>query len=119
MSHHTISVASQAPLYDQATFLAPLQTPDAQAIISAAGVDTPRVKCYTVERVLRLYLFAAMLPGTMFHSLRGIVSLKDHTTCRMFVRLSTWSRQGLSDANTRIPFVLWSFNTSISGSRPA
>jgi len=123
MSHHNIPVAYQSPLYDRDTFLAPLQTPDAQAIITAAGVDTPRVKCYTVERVLRLYLFAAMFPGKMFHSLRGIVSLKDQVACRLFVGLSTWSLQGLSDANKRISFVvfqpLYQSLSSLIGSRLA
>ncbi len=107
MRQPRVPLAYHALLADQDTFLAPLQTPDAQHMITAAGVDTPRVTCYTVERMLRLYLFAAMLPGTMCHSLRGMVSLKDNTTCRLFVGLSTWSLQGLSDANQRISFVVF------------
>lgn len=107
MHQPRIPVACQAPITDWEHFLAPLQTAETQHMIAATGVDTPRVKSYTVERVLRLYLFAAMLPGRMFHSLRGMVSLNEQTTCRLFVRLSTWSLQGLSDANQRIPFVVF------------
>lgn len=104
MHQPRIPVACQAPIADRENFLAPLQTSAIQQLIATAGVDTPRVTCYTVERILRLSLFAAMLPGTVFHSLRGIVSLKEHLSCRLFVGLSSWSLQGVSDANQRIPF---------------
>lgn len=102
-----IPIACQAPIADRDNFLAPLLTSETRQLIAASGVDTPRVTCYTVERVLRLYLFAAMLPGVMFHSLRGIVSLKEHLVCRLFVGLPSWSLQGLSDANQRIPFLVF------------
>lgn len=102
-----LPVSSQAAVYDRQTFLAPLSTPEARSVLSAAGVDTPRVTCYTVERVLRLSLFAAILPGVMFHSLRGIVTLKEHLACRLFVGLPRWSLQGVSDANQRISFVVF------------
>jgi Transposase DDE domain len=106
MCHAKIPVAYQAPLYARNNFLAPFQAPEVQSLITATGVDTPRVKRYTVERVLRLYLFAAMLQG-FFLSLRGIVRLQENLTCRLFVGLSTWSLQGLSDANTRLSFVVF------------
>lgn len=106
MSHQRIPISYQAPVYDRENFLAPLHTPEAQHLITATGVDTPRVTCYTVERVLRLYLFAAMVPG-FFRSLRGMVSLRENVACRLFVGLSTWSLQGLSDANQRISFVVF------------
>lgn len=106
MKQPKIPVAYQALCYDRDNFLAPLHTPEAQSIIRAAGVDTPRVKSYTVERVLRLYLFAAVLHG-FFLSLRGIATLKDNVPCRLFVGLSSWSFQGLSDANKRISFVVF------------
>lgn len=107
MHQPRIPVACQAPIADRDNFLAPLLTSDAQQLITASGVDTPRVTCDTVERVLRLYLFAAMLPGIVFHSLRGIVSLKENLSCRLFVGLSSWSLQGLSDANQRILFLVF------------
>lgn len=106
MSHTQMPIAYQSPIYHQGTFLAPLQTPEVRSLVAAAGVDTPRVTHYTVDRVLRLYLFAAMLKG-FFLSLRGLVSLQENVTCRLFVGLSTWSLQGLSDANRRISFVVF------------
>jgi hypothetical protein len=127
MSQSHMPIAYHAPLYDRDTFLAPLQTPETRHLLAAAGTDTPRVKRYTVERVLRLYLFAAVLNG-FFLSLRGIVSLTDNLTCRMFVGLSRWSLQGLSDANQRISFVVFqqvyqhlstSIRSALSSSRVA
>lgn len=92
------------PLIQQENvFMAPLNSPEIRTIIRKYGIDNNYVKSYTIERVLRLYLFAGSLKG-FFQSLRGIVSLSDNIRCRLFVGLRTWSDSGLSDANQRIPF---------------
>ena len=98
-----VSAKNQPLISDSDNFLTPLNSPEVREIISTAG-DTGRK--YTIERLLRLYLFVSVLKG-YFLSLCGIATLSGNLSCCLFVGIGRWTKQGLSDANKRVSFTVF------------
>jgi Transposase DDE domain len=101
----TIKPTFQPALADKKKFLAPLQTPEIQAIVRSCGVDEG-VDKYFALNVLCVYMFAGILKGA-FQSLRGIAELSGNTLACWFSGLKDWTRSGLSVVNKRIPYTFY------------